>query len=134
MESPFVTSPEQVVVRMGECNHCGWCCQYDGVVRSVIHKPQEEDKRFYLLRGARFDQEKNVLHCVTHLHVPCTAHDVESKRCTVYENRPLPCQKFPEVPEQIEGTPCSHWFELRKGDVVLARRGGMGSPFPTIIS
>ena len=37
------------------------------------------------------------------------------------------------MPEQIEGTPCSFWFEIRD-DVtgeVLERRGGLDSTYPT---
>jgi Fe-S-cluster containining protein len=63
-----------------------------------------------------------------HAYVPCEAHDQDAKTCMIYEERPEICRTFPVSPDQIEGSPCSHWFESEDGAV---KRGGGQSPYPT---
>jgi Fe-S-cluster containining protein len=114
------------VTRRGECNHCGWCCQFLGVYRTTVDDESAEAERFYSLRhGVKCADGK--LRLLTHQFAPCTAHDTVQTRCTIYDDRPETCRVFPSTPEQIEGTPCSHWFEGEDG----TKRGGLGSPYPT---
>lgn len=111
-------------VRMGECNNCGWCCQFNGVHRNVV-EIETADLSFFKLRGGVETPNGNILY-LAHEFLPCSAHNKECNKCKIYENRPQTCQEFPQIPEQIEGTPCSYWFE-KDGE----KRGGAGSPFPT---
>jgi Fe-S-cluster containining protein len=122
--------------RKGECNHCGWCCQFDGVHRNIVSPPDgvpqlhPSDRKFYELRGGQSPDGGRTIRYLVQAYAPCSAHDKERKRCTIYDDRPLSCTEFPSIPGQIEGTPCSFWFE----DVVdgaVVRRGGQGSPHPT---
>ena len=86
--------------------------------------------RFYELRnGVRGEDGKYRL--VVHGFAPCTLHDDAGKRCREYDARPESCRTFPSLPEQIEGTPCSHWFERTLPDGTTERRGGLGSPYPS---
>lgn len=122
--------------RRGECNSCGWCCQYEGIHRNVVSPaPGEEfvslsDRRFYELRGGRVIADGRRVLYVVQAFAPCSAHDNDGKRCTTYDDRPDICREFPSVPEQIEGTPCSHWFESDEAGEIV-RRGGTGSPYAT---
>lgn len=122
--------------RRGECNHCGWCCQFEGVHRNVVEPAAGQatvhpsDRRFYELRGGQSVEGGRVVRYLMHAFAPCSAHVKEEKRCLAYADRPDICQEFPSIPEQIEGTPCSHWFEETvEGRVV--QRGGEGSPHST---
>jgi Fe-S-cluster containining protein len=114
--------------RHGECNSCGWCCQFVVVQRVTIPSSEvtPESEHFYGLRGA-IKGVDGKLRLVQHAFVPCAAHDNIGKRCGSYETRPKTCETFPSLPEQIEGTPCSFWFEGDSGE----RRGGLGSPHAT---
>jgi len=118
--------------RRGECNHCGWCCQFEGVRRNVVRAPDgglvhPDDVHFYTLRGGRVTSDGRAVLYVVYDSAPCSAHHV-NKSCSIYENRPLTCQEFPSAPAQIEGTPCSHWFEeVVDGKIVR----GEGSLYPT---
>jgi Fe-S-cluster containining protein len=119
--------------RKGECNHCGWCCQHDGIRREVVTAPygmrhmHPSDVRFYELRGGKLSSDGRTIRYLTMVYAPCSLHDKEAGRCIEYGDRPLTCREFPQTPGQIEGTPCSHWFEDENG----AKRGGLGSPHPT---
>lgn len=120
----------------GECNHCGWCCQFEGIHRNVV-LPQDgsttidvTDQEFYKLRGGRADPDGRFVLYVMQAYVPCSAHNTTNMNCGIYENRPTICKEFPSKPEQIEGTPCSYWFEeIIDGKSI--KRGGHGSPYPT---
>lgn len=122
---------------MGTCNGCGWCCQFDGIQRNVLiplsgrRTVDGSDRRFYELRGGVADAAGSVVRYTTYLFCPCSAHDAVSKRCVDYDGRPQACRDFPQTPEQVEGTPCSYWFEDDSGTGGIVRRGGTGSPFPT---
>lgn len=116
--------------KMGECNNCGWCCQFEGVHRNVVSDADSDTNKFYELRGGKLQPGGAKLHYIMHAYAPCSNHDTVSKKCTDYENRPSICKNFPEKPTQIEGTPCSHWFEYEENGVTI-RRGGYGSPYPT---
>jgi Fe-S-cluster containining protein len=117
--------------RRGECNHCGWCCQFVAIQRhSLLPKVgqatvNEDHRKFLELRGAVTNPEQTVTRFVVHQFAPCSMHD--DQRCKDYECRPDVCRNFPETPEQIEGTPCTFWFEDADGTM----RGGGGSPYPT---
>ena len=120
-------------VRQGECNHCGWCCQFEGIQRNVVRpegRKEPLDARFYELRGANVGAD-GAFRFLVHLYAPCSAHDVGALRCSIYEERPETCRAFPSVPEQIEGTPCSYWFEGQTEAGHIVRRGGNGSSHPT---
>lgn len=117
--------------RRGECNGCGWCCQFEGIHRNVAGSGPlgllSDERRFYELRGGSSPDGGQTVRYLVHAYAPCSNHDKDAKRCTDYANRPDICREFPSVPGQIEGTPCSHWFEDEHGN----RRGGEGSPYPT---
>lgn len=124
------------MVRFGECNNCGWCCQFDGIHRNVVEHLDgndmihESDQQFYRLRGGKIiDGGKRILY-VVQSYAPCSAHNQMDLKCKVYDNRPISCQEFPSTPEQIEGTPCSYWFETEINGKLI-RRGGGGSPYPS---
>lgn len=117
--------------KMGECNNCGFCCQMEGIQRNVVTEPDSDTQKFYELRGGKLQPGGAKLHYVMYAYVPCSAHNVVDKKCTIYENRPNICKAFPEIPDQIEGTPCSHWFDIENDDGTITQRGGQGSPFPT---
>lgn len=113
------------ITRQGECNNCGWCCQFNGAHRNVVALA-DADVAFYALRGAK-QTGGHVLY-LAHEYLPCSAH--ADSKCSIYEDRPETCRAFPEVPGQIEGTPCSYWFEEVADDGTITRRGGSGSPHP----
>lgn len=97
-------------VRQGECNHCGWCCQFIGRRTMKFTGRSEDYDRYYLeLRGATMDSNRTGTAPIA-IFLPCTAHDNEAKRCEVYERRPRTCRDFPWNPEQAQGIPCSYWF------------------------
>lgn len=121
------------IERKGACNDCGWCCQFVVIQRITVPVSEvtPDSTAFYRLRGGLLGEDGK-LRVVQHGFVPCSAHDNEKKRCMVYEDRPEVCKAFPTMPDQIEGTPCSHWFELTdEAGEVLERRGGLGSPHAT---
>jgi Fe-S-cluster containining protein len=90
-----------------------------------------DTEKFYKLRGGIMGEDGK-LRVVQHAFIPCSSHDDKTKACKTYDDRPQICRDFPSLPDQIEGTPCSHWFELSDDDGnVIERRGGLGSPHPT---
>ena len=124
-------APPTAWVRKGECNHCGWCCQFLGR-RSLFQafnlvgadgqpdhlrmqfkgNSDDYDRRYLELRGVKItDERKRVGHATIGIYLPCTAHDKDAGRCRVYEQRPRTCRDFPWAPEQVVGIPCSFWFE-----------------------
>lgn len=121
-------------IRKGDCNGCGWCCQFEAVHRCTATSPSgklsESDQRFYLLRGARVSAGGEIAQYLMHAYVPCEAYE-EARGCSIYETRPDICRDFPSSPEQVEGSPCSFWFERTSDDGTTERRGGMNSPHPT---
>lgn len=125
------------LTRMGDCNHCGWCCQFEGLHRNVVEsaapneKVEPDEVAFYTLRGGKVDIDGRLLRYIAQAYLPCSAHDSAEKKCKAYDVRPSICREFPAIPEQIEGTPCSHWFEgtLPNGEII--QRGGEGSLYPT---
>ncbi len=118
------------ITRLGDCNGCGWCCQFVVIQRITTPVVSEDEARFYSLRGGMRGADGR-FRLVQHAFVPCQAHDNEAKRCLAYDDRPEVCRVFPTSPDQIEGTPCTHWFEWAKEDGTVERRGGLGSPHPT---
>jgi len=112
------------MIRQGDCNNCGWCCQFLSVQRITIGEKDvtSDIERFYKLRNGVLCEDGKIRFTV-HLFIPCDAHDNSNKRCKDYANRPEVCKAFPSMPEQIEGTPCSYWFECEDG----GKRGGLGS-------
>lgn len=125
------------ITRKGECNNCGWCCQFEGIARNVLlpepgeAKVNPSDRQFYELRGGKTAPDGSITRYISHCFAPCSAHDTNKQTCKIYAARPTICQEFPSIPEQIEGTPCSYWFELSIGEEVVERRGGTGSPYST---
>ena len=123
-------------VLKGECNHCGWCCQFHMLIRLTV--PSKTPERltpdlqiFYSLRGA-VKGDDGRMRLIVHGFAPCSAHDNGLvKRCTIYEDRPQVCRDFPQAPDQLEGTPCSYWFERTLEDGTIERRGGLDSPWPS---
>jgi Fe-S-cluster containining protein len=128
--------------RKGECNGCGYCCQFDGSIRLTFDKrsvpPGQFDEGYYKTRGYSVDKEGASK--VAFLYQPCPKFEPTASngvtierpgRCTVYEDRPKTCRDFPQEPMQLLGTPCSYWFERNNGTRVV-RFGGSGSPYPTL--
>lgn len=119
--------------RRGECNHCGWCCQFSA--RSVAVVTGDDgaglrDPEYYRVRGFRLEWHAGVPIRATSLvqhYQPCPQHT--GAGCALYADRPQTCRDFPWVPRQIVGTQCSYWFE-RDDDGALKRVGGLGSPYP----
>jgi Fe-S-cluster containining protein len=121
--------------RLGECNGCGWCCQYESIHALTARGPNGgelplDDQRFYKLRGGEVVDGGKAVRFLVQGYSPCSNHDAENKACKAYEGRPQSCRDFPSVPQQIEGTPCSFYFEIEV-DGEKHRRGGKGSPYPT---
>jgi len=128
-----MTEQKLKLERKGECNNCGWCCQFLVIHRMTV--PVEDvtpdSENFYAMRNGNKGPDGKI-RFVTHGFAPCSAHDAPAARCKVYDARPEVCRLFPQVPEQIEGTPCSYWFEAVDEDGnVRERRGGLDSPHPT---
>lgn len=129
--------------REGTCNGCGWCCEYQAINRHTMTPPlaaktfPPSDLRYHQLRGGVLvkgeDGQPDRIHQLSHSYAPCSAlvkSGVET-RCGIYHERPVICRKFPEIPDQIEGTPCSYYFEAKDGAGNVFRRGGEGSPYPS---
>jgi len=121
--------------RKGDCNGCGWCCQFVYFNVNLIMPVERcgtHEREYYQTRKLR------LLHhggeqCVQlngQLWNPCQHHDNEAKQCKIYETRPQWCREFPTKPEHILSTPCSYYFsrELENGRIEYA--GGDGSPYP----
>jgi len=90
-----------------------------------------ESEKFYALRNGNKGPDGKI-RFVVHGFAPCSEHDSQAAKCKSYESRPEACRVFPSLPEQIEGTPCSHWFEaVDEMGQIRERRGGLGSPFPS---
>lgn len=129
-EAPVITADGWA--RRGICSGCGWCCEFIGRrLLQIIPAPgpgqRDPDWAFYRVRGFSRDGGTKVQLPIG-LHAPCWEHDAAAQRCKIYETRPPTCRAFPERPEQIEGTPCSYWFERRRDDGAIERRGGDGAP------
>lgn len=118
--------PTKDVLRMGECNHCGWCCQYLGSghtkMKLALDPEQQEDRKYLEIRGFQVISEE-MAEIETLWYAPCPAH--KDDRCSVWEDRPYSCKTYPIRPAQIIRSPCSYWFEY--GDI---RVGGDASPYP----
>ena len=123
---------DSTFVRKGDCNGCGWCCQFLSVLRVTVPvaiAKDEDQARFFTLRHAVTGPDGR-MRFLAHQFAPCISHDNVNKCCTVYAERPQVCSQFPVSPDHIEGTPCSYWFE-RDTEKGVERRGGLGSPYPT---
>lgn len=125
------------LVRKGECNNCGWCCQFVALMRIVkdlslpFGRIDEDLKRYHEFRNGVMGAD-GILLWVAQVLAPCVMHDNETKRCMIYEDRPQICREAPLTPNFVEGTPCSYWFEILDEDGnVVEYRGGLGSPHPT---
>lgn len=103
--------------RMGECNHCGACCQ--NLSRQVlkITGGTEVDRPYLELRGA-VPTGAQTFDLPVWVHAPCVAHESGAAtgnggggRCAIYDRRPRTCRDFPWRPDQVVGTPCSYRFE-----------------------
>ena len=121
-------------IRKGECNSCGMCCQYLGrdiplTITPPVRQDGEVDLEYIAVRGYQLDEKPGWATRNIHAFAPCSVHDNENKRCTVYDQRPETCRNFPAHPAQIEQTPCSYWFEWSEEDKIV-RIGGEGSPYP----
>lgn len=123
-------------VRRGECNGCGWCCVYIGKRPTMrITGGPEFDRAYVELRGGRLvDPAANRYELPVWLRAPCSAFKPYSLaepdspgRCAIYDRRPRVCQDFPWEPAQVQGTPCSYWFE-RRVDGRLELVAGDGAP------
>lgn len=127
--------------RRGECNNCGYCCQFEGPVRRMYPVTSKQAERYYRVRGHKvvdnpggpFKMALLLLHAMAPCpeHRPQTSLDGPGGTCAIWHERPKACRDFPERPTQIEGTPCSYYFELQVPGAPLQYRGGMGSPHPT---
>ena len=127
--------------RKGVCNGCGWCCEYTSINRHRLDPPPggftPTDIRYHLLRGALAVEDEERPGKVSHFHLltssfaRCSAFDTENRNCSIYDQRPAICRVFPQIPEQIEGTPCSYYFEVTDATGRVFRRGGNGSLYPT---
>lgn len=124
--------------RRGRCNGCGYCCQFSGrtvahLVARTLEGTGQPDWAYYEARDFNIQRMADGTYDVAfpcHLMAPCPQHDVEKQRCRIYETRPETCQKFPEFPSQVLGSPCSYWFERERANGELERQGGEGSPYP----
>lgn len=133
-ESDAVIKDESTNMRKGECNNCGWCCQFEAVHQCTASSPDGQplslsDQTFYTLRGGTVHENGKQVRYLMYAYLPCEAH-VADQGCSIYENRPDICRNFPSSPEQIEGSPCSYWFETEENGK-LVQRGGKNSPYPT---
>lgn len=90
-----------MLVRKGECNNCGYCCQV--ISRVELYFPTR-DAAFKKARGISPKGTKWV-----DVVDPCQHHT--GIGCAIHATRPQTCKDFPQTPEEIEGTPCSYWFE-----------------------
>jgi Fe-S-cluster containining protein len=99
-------------MRTGECNHCGWCCQYLGQTTAVVDNLAGlSDVPFYRTRGFAIGHAEGVpvrAERTVWQYAPCPEH-VEG-RCRTYDTRPETCRLFPTRAAQIVGTPCSYRF------------------------
>lgn len=89
------------------------CCQFLGervMTMKFTGNSDDYDRQYLELRGIRVDPATRTGTKKIGIFLPCTAHDLAGRRCTVYERRPRTCRDFPWGPEQISGTPCSFWF------------------------
>jgi Fe-S-cluster containining protein len=101
--------------------------------RVTVPEPEvtPDSTTFFQMRGGNLGPDGKI-RFVSHGFAPCVHHDQAASRCKVYDSRPEVCQKFPTVPDQIEGTPCTYWFEaVDENGEVVERRGGLGSPYPS---
>lgn len=116
------------MIRKGECNNCGWCCEFIAIERNIITEQQSlipDVEYFYTLRGGVKCNDGKI-RFTSYSFIPCNNYDSVLGRCIKYNERPDVCKLFPFIPEQIEGTPCSFWFECKEGN-----RGGLRSLYPT---
>lgn len=118
--------------RRGECNHCGYCCEFIGH-KIFVFTPQpptgatEVDRHFFAVRGIDLVAAGARAALRVDLFTPCKVYDRAARRCAIYAQRPVTCQLYPELPTQIVGTPCSYWFERQVAGQV-ERVGGNGAP------
>lgn len=114
--------------RKGECNRCGWCCQYEIAVRIKVNISRDPD--YYKVRGHQLFAD-GTARSLAYIGYPCPKFDEKEKSCMIYSERPRTCIEFPNSPDQVEDVPCSYWFERVGSDGSVERRGGMESPWPT---
>ena len=126
-----ITTSTKTFIADGYLTHN--CCQFMAINRLTIKKQDvtEDSRKFYTLRNG-LEGEDGKIRTVAHMFMPCSAHDNVNRKCTIYENRPQICRDFPVIPDQIEGTPCSYWFEIvDENGNIIERRGGLNSPYST---
>jgi len=127
--------------RYGNCNHCGWCCNFVGLYPLTIEKKEgakEKDInpdmiRYYELHGGKSSGDGKKVQIMFYLAATCKEYNIKKRgeeSCNIYNERPNICKDFPIFPEQIEGTPCSYWFEYEV-DGKIIKRGGQESLYPT---
>jgi len=121
--------------RHGDCTHCGHCCNFEGPQRQTFEaseNPARFDSRYFKVRGYEVEDDRRAS-IITHAFVPCPKFDRTATggagACTIYQERPATCRKFPEFPLQVLQTPCTYWFENRINGHVF-RFGGNGSQYP----
>ena len=119
-------------VRRGECNKCGWCCNFpfDAV---ALFFPNGDPRREEFLKVRGFEPAKdggqNGLMAWGRVFMRCQHHQ-DDNGCGIFDKpeRPQMCHDFPEKPSQVSHTPCSYWFEDEAG--VEQPVGGNASPYP----
>lgn len=115
--------PENKWVRHGECDACGQCCILLAMVKLDFADLAKRDPHFAEVRGIKPDGTK-----VVRVDDPCSKLDQETNLCTIYEERPETCRKFPSEPDLVMGLSCTYWFENEETGEKI---GGLRSPYPT---
>lgn len=89
------------LVRMGECNQCGYCCEV------IAHAELDFSGNSLEWMQARGIPSSGIK--MLPIIDPCPSLGVNNN-CRIYPDRPQQCKDFPQTPEEIEGTPCSYYF------------------------
>jgi len=94
------------MIRKGECNNCGYCCE---VITTVELYFPTKDAAFKLARGISPKGIKQL-----DVIDPCQHHT--GIGCRIHATRPQTCRDFPTHVDEIRGSPCSYWFEDEEGN------------------
>ena len=106
-----------MLIRKGECNHCGDCCRYT-ISNAIV--PMQPGASAEYIRMRQLTVLDGTVYTIGPVLQPCPQHAGE--RCMVQDRKPPECVAFPSHPDQLIGLPrCGYWFENERGEKREAR-------------
>lgn len=87
------------------CNNCGKCCRESSPI--FIHRDElnplllfNPDLKNEIVTNPAYPE-----HYKFKEDLPCKFHDIENKKCSIYDSRPQVCQSYPLILVEVENKP-----------------------------